>query len=54
VNATQKFALERDAFERSALGLPPRVFANEAERVKFANEKLSQEAEQKAAGRAAK
>ena len=45
MNATQKFALERDAFERKALGLPPRVFANEAERANFANEKLSREAE---------
>jgi hypothetical protein len=36
VNATQKMALERDAFERSSYGLPPREFASARERDEFA------------------
>ena len=36
MNATQKMALERDAFERNSFGLPPREFATERERAEFA------------------
>ena len=36
MNATQKMALERDAFERASFGLPLREFATERERTEFA------------------
>jgi hypothetical protein len=48
MNATEKFALERDAFERQALGLPPREFANAKERAEFARQMLAREAEREA------
>jgi hypothetical protein len=51
MNATEKFALERDAFERRSLGLPPREFANPEERVEFARVLLTGEAARKAASR---
>lgn len=44
MNAEEKFALERDAFERKALGLPPREFANADEKQQFAREILAREA----------
>jgi hypothetical protein len=43
MNATEKFALERDTFERQALGLPPRVFANADEKQALARQLLAQE-----------
>jgi hypothetical protein len=49
MNATEKFALERDAFERRALGLPPREFANEKERAEWARQYLAGEAERRRA-----
>ena len=44
MNATQKFALERDAFERASFGLAPREFANASERDKFARDLVAREA----------
>ena len=44
MNAAQKFALERDAFERASLGLAPREFANASERDKFARDLVVREA----------
>jgi hypothetical protein len=43
MNAQEKFAMERDAFERRALGLPERQFASPAERQAFARELLVKE-----------
>lgn len=43
MNTTQKFALERDAFERQALGLPAREFKTERERAEFAKELIARE-----------
>ena len=43
MNAIEKFALERDAFERQSLGLPPREFASVAEKRAFARQLLAQE-----------
>lgn len=52
MNATEKFALERDAAERQALGLPPREFATAKERAEFARQLVEKEAARDAARRA--
>ena len=44
MNATQKMALERDAFERASFGLPPREFASARERDEFAKGLVEREA----------
>lgn len=51
MNAEEKFALERDAFERKALGLPAREFANADEQQSFAREILAREAAKEAENR---
>lgn len=54
MKATEKFALAQDAFERQALGLPPREFASYKERVEFAREMLAREAAREAERRTGK
>jgi hypothetical protein len=49
MNAAEKFALERDDFEREMLGLPRRVFANEKERQAFARDLLAKESQRNTA-----
>jgi hypothetical protein len=52
MNATEKFALERDAFERRALGLPPREFASPKERAEFARQLVEKDKWREAGRRA--